>query len=90
MKTKIICFLRAQILTALLLLLVGSGCSTTGPERRDLATVKQQQSVSSPSEVLEWLQRGNERFASGKQQPRPRPTHHSRRAISTGCDSELH
>jgi carbonic anhydrase len=70
MKTKIIFSLRAQILAALSLLLAGSGCSTNGPERRDLATVQQEQSASTPSEVLEWLRRGNERFASGKQQAR--------------------
>jgi len=58
------------------LLLVSAGCSTTattattGPERRDLATIKQQQMDATPAQVLDSLKRGNERFASGKPQPR--------------------
>jgi carbonic anhydrase len=32
--------------------------------------VKQHQADATPAQVLDWLQRGNERFASGKQQPR--------------------
>jgi carbonic anhydrase len=53
------------------LLLACAGCSTvTAPERRDLAAVKEHQAAATPAQVLDWLQRGNERFASGKQQPR--------------------
>ena len=59
-----------------------SGCSTATPERRDLATIKQQQSDSTPSQVLEWLQRGNERFASGK--PQPRDMRHDLRVTAAG------
>jgi carbonic anhydrase len=47
-----------------------AGCSSTAPERRDLATIKQQQAAATPAQVLDWLKRGNDRFASGKQQPR--------------------
>src|SRR5262249_29943258 len=54
-----------------------AGCSTTststtssGPERRDLATIKQQQVDATPAQVLDSLKRGNERFASGKPQSR--------------------
>lgn len=63
-------------LTASLLLLVGGGCTstsnkeTTGPERSDLATIKQRQAAATPAQVLEGLRRGNDRFASGKPQPR--------------------
>jgi carbonic anhydrase len=32
--------------------------------------VKQHQAAATPAQVLDWLQRGNERFASGKQHPR--------------------
>src|SRR5262245_33100696 len=59
---------------ALLLLLVLTGCSTTAPtsppHRRDLATLKAEQAALTPGQVLESLQRGNERFASGKLAPR--------------------
>lgn len=66
---------RASV-AGLLLLVAGGGCTTTsntertGPERPDLATIKQRQAAATPAQVLESLQRGNERFASGKQQPR--------------------
>src|SRR5690242_11260544 len=61
------------------LLSLCAGCSTTsssttasslGPERRDLATLKQQQADATPAQVLDSLRRGNERFASGKPQAR--------------------
>src|SRR5207249_6203423 len=59
---------------ALLLLLALTGCSTTTPistpQRRDLATLKAEQAALTPAQVLESLQRGNERFASGKLEPR--------------------
>ncbi len=59
----------AGFATALSLLAL-SGCSTAAPERRDLATLKQQQAAATPAQVLAWLQRGNERFASGKTERR--------------------
>ena len=59
---------------ALLLLLALTGCSTTAPistpQRRDLATLKVEQAALTPAQVLESLQRGNERFASGRLEPR--------------------
>ena len=58
----------------LLLLLALTGCSTTAPistpQRRDLATLKAEQAALTPAQVLESLQRGNGRFASGKLEPR--------------------
>jgi carbonic anhydrase len=42
----------------------------TAPERRDLATIKQEQATATPAQVLEWLQDGNQRFVSGNLQPR--------------------
>jgi carbonic anhydrase len=70
MNTKSLFLLGVAGLAALSSALVNTDCSGAEPERRDLATVKQAQAVATPSQVLEWLQRGNERFASGKQQPR--------------------
>jgi len=59
---------------ALSLLLALTGCSTTAPistpQRRDLATLKAEQAALTPAQVLESLQRGNERFASGRLEPR--------------------
>jgi carbonic anhydrase len=57
-----------------LLLLALAGCSTSAPpakpQRRDLATLKAEQAALTPARVLESLRRGNERFASGKTDPR--------------------
>src|SRR5258706_5342966 len=57
-----------------LLLLALIGCSTTSqtssPQRRDLAALKAEQAALTPAQVLESLKRGNERFASGKREPR--------------------
>jgi carbonic anhydrase len=71
MNRKTTSHIAGAILTTSLLL-AGAGCSSTapGPERRDLAAVKQHQAAATPAQVLDWLQKGNERFASGKQQPR--------------------
>ena len=59
---------------AMLLLLALTGCSTTAPiptpQRRDHATLKAEQAASTSAQVLESLQRGNERFASGQLKPR--------------------
>jgi carbonic anhydrase len=54
----------------LLLVLALAGCTTRSPQRRDLAAIRQEQSALTPPQVIEWLQRGNERFASGKSEPR--------------------
>jgi carbonic anhydrase len=54
----------------LLSLLLLCGCSSTAPERPDLATRKQRQAAATPAQVLDWLKRGNERFASGKTERR--------------------
>jgi carbonic anhydrase len=58
----------------LLLLLGVAGCSTTAPtstpQRRDLAALKAEQAALTPAKVLESLQQGNERFASGVSKPR--------------------
>jgi carbonic anhydrase len=57
-----------------LLLLALTGCSTTAPistpQRRDLATFKAEEAALTPAQVLDSLQRGNARFASGKLEPR--------------------
>jgi carbonic anhydrase len=61
-------------IAALSLLLALAGCSTSAPtvtpQRRDLAAIKAEQSALTPARVLESLQRGNERFTSGKTKPR--------------------
>jgi len=61
--------------TAVLPLLFAlAGCSTSSPtaspQRRDLAAIKAEQAALTPAQVLESLQRGNERFAAGKVAPR--------------------
>jgi carbonic anhydrase len=57
-------------IAALPLLFASTGCKTTTaastPQRRDLAAIKAEQATLTPVQVLESLQRGNERFASGK------------------------
>jgi carbonic anhydrase len=65
-------------LAALLML---SGCSTP-PERRDLATIKEQQANATPAQVYDWLKDGNERFASGK--PQARDMLHDQRTTAAG------
>ena len=65
-----------------------SGCSSTPisptatPERRDLAAFKKQQAESTPAQVLDWLKRGNERFASGR--PEPRDMLHDQEVTAAG------
>src|SRR5882672_3013777 len=54
----------------LVLALALAGCATSGPERRELTTMQQEQAALTPAQVLKRLQRGNERFASGKREPR--------------------
>src|ERR1035441_8374302 len=57
-------------IAALPLLFASAGCKTTTaastPQRRDLAAIKAEQAALTPAQVLESLQRGNQRFASGK------------------------
>ena len=43
---------------------------TAEPTRRDLAAIKAEQAALTPAQVLADLQKGNERFASGKIKPR--------------------
>jgi carbonic anhydrase len=57
-------------IAALLLALTLSSCSAAKPERRELTAIEQEQATATPADVLAWLQRGNERFVSGKLQPR--------------------
>jgi carbonic anhydrase len=54
--------------------------ATAAAERRDLSAIKQEQAAATPAQVLDWLQRGNERFASGK--PRPRDMLHDQRVTA--------
>ena len=70
------------ILPAALLALIHAGCSTPQPERVDLETTKQKQAAAAPAEVLEKLKRGNERFVSGK--PQPRDMLHDQRTTAAG------
>lgn len=62
--------LYSLLLASLLLALGISGCSTTAPERRDLAAIKAEQAALTPAQVLAQLKQGNERFAAGKPQRR--------------------
>jgi carbonic anhydrase len=65
---------RSLIAGAMISVLVLAGCSTPAPtatpQRRDLAAIKAEQVALTPALVLESLQRGNERFASGKAESR--------------------
>jgi carbonic anhydrase len=51
-------------------------------ERRDLPTIKQEQTASTPAQVLDWLQHGNDRFASGN--PQSRDMLHDQRVTAAG------
>ena len=79
MKTKYTCPIWILIGS---LALAGCSTPTAKPERRDLATIKQQQADSTPAQVLEQLKRGNERFASGK--PEPHDMLHDQRVTAAG------
>ena len=78
---RILTFLVGVVLAAPLLLGL-SGCSTAAPARRVLATTKQEQAALTPTQVLQWLQRGNQRFAYGK--PEPRDMLHDQQATAGG------
>src|SRR5262245_46201608 len=84
MKQTTRSFLAGLSLVTPLLLVALLGCSTTSPtpERRDLPATKQRQAAYTPAQVLEWLQAGNERFASGK--PEPRDMLHDQRVTAAG------
>jgi carbonic anhydrase len=71
-------------LTLLPLLLALTNCSapTGKPQRSDLEATKQRQIAATPSEVLDKLKRGNERFASAK--PQPRDMLHDQRTTAAG------
>jgi carbonic anhydrase len=56
--------------------------TAAAPERRDLPAIKQEQTAATPWQVLDWLQRGNERFASGK--PQTRDMLHDQRVTASG------
>jgi carbonic anhydrase len=56
--------------------------AAAAPERRDLETIKQEQATATPAQVLDWLRQGNERFVSGK--PQPRDMLHDQRVTSAG------
>jgi carbonic anhydrase len=58
------------VAAALLLPLALAGCTTQAPPRRDLAALKAEQTALTPAQVLASLRRGNERFATGKREPR--------------------
>lgn len=60
--------LARAILATSLVSLLAAGCSTSAPkpERREVATTKQEQAATTPAEVLEWLKSGNQRFVAGK------------------------
>ncbi len=73
----------AGVCLAALLLPQGlSSCTSVGPERRDLDTIKQQQAALTPAQVLASLQRGNERFTSGR--PERRDMLHDQRVTAGG------
>jgi carbonic anhydrase len=61
---------RLHALAVLLVTLVLAGCATSGPQRRELAGMLAERDAMTPAQVLERLQKGNERFASGKPEPR--------------------
>lgn len=85
MKRNLTSFFTCLWLATLLLLLGITGCSTTSttaPERRDLAAIKQEQSELTPGQVLAWLKRGNERFVAGR--PAPRDMLHDQRVTAAG------
>jgi carbonic anhydrase len=73
-------FISLTLATPLLLGL--AGCSTTAPERRDLAAIKQAQADATPAQVLARLKAGNERFAAGK--PEHRDMLHDQRTTAAG------
>jgi len=69
---------------ALLLVLAGGSTAepAAAPQRRDLAEIKAEQAALTPSQVLESLRRGNERFASGK--TKSRDMLHDQRTTAAG------
>jgi len=66
MKRNLVLPALSFLATLAVLLAVGGGCSTSQPERQDLAAIKQRQTAATPAQVLEKLQSGNQRFASGQ------------------------
>ncbi len=70
----------------LLLALAFVGCSATAPtstpEHRDLAARKAEQAALTPAKVLESIQQGNERFATG--QTKPRDMRHDQQVTAAG------
>ncbi len=73
----------ACVVSGLLMVVAVRAQPTTGtPERRDLAALQREQEASTPAQVLDWLERGNQRFASGK--PEPRDMLHDQRVTAAG------
>jgi carbonic anhydrase len=60
----------------------GTTGTTATTERRDLAAHKREQEAATPAQVLDWLERGNQRFASG--QPEPRDMLHDQQVNAAG------
>ena len=54
-----------SLIAGVLAALACVGAETAAPERRDLATMKEEQASATPAQILDWLKSGNERFASG-------------------------
>jgi carbonic anhydrase len=71
----------AGLLTLWLLPTLFGGSAGT-PQRRDLATIKQEQESTTPAQALAWLQGGNQRFASGR--PEPRDMLHDQQVTAAG------
>ena len=75
-----------RIAGTLLLLLTLAGCSTPAPtvlpRHRDLAALKAEQAALTPAQALELLKRGNDRFVTGK--PEPRDMLYDQKATAAG------
>ena len=73
-KTPMKMALARVVAAPLTLFLAFAGCSTpaptANPQRRELAAIKAEQAALAPTQVLESLRRGNERFATGNTHPR--------------------
>lgn len=73
--------LQSFLLTAAFLPLAFAGCATT-PLRRNLDEIKQAQANATPAQILADLQRGNERFVSGR--TRSRDMLHDQQVTASG------
>jgi len=73
---------RGDVAFLLVLTLAGCATPTLPPQRRDLAAIRAEQATLTPPQVLEQLRRGNERFASGR--PEPRDMLHDQQITAAG------